>query len=265
MKNVDEKRLILEMKSRGWSKNTIKSYLYYISKFKNSNKNPKEFLFSLIEEKKSESYYKLNYAAIRFYYEILGKLKEFGDLKIKIPKKEKKLPEILSVLEVRELIDKTQNQQHKCIIIVMYSAGLRLSEIINLKWADVEFDRNTIHIKQSKGKKDRLTILSKQAKKYLKKINKNKRSEKYVFWTQRNNKYNDKTIQNIIKNSLKKTNIKKNVTPHTLRHSFATHLLENGTDIRYIQSLLGHSRLETTQIYTHVAKTKLENIRNPLD
>ena len=176
-------------------------------------------------------------------------------------KRPQKLPEILSKQEIQNMIVTTTNVKHRLIIQLGYSAGLRVSEIINLKWKDIDFQRSTIHIKQSKGKKDRILMLSPKVKKGLKRLSLKQKG--HIFITNRNKKYSQRAIQQIIKNAALKAGIKKRVTPHTLRHSFATHLLEQGVDIRHIQALLGHTRLQTTQLYTIV--TKIERIRSPLD
>lgn len=257
---MNNEQLILEMKSRGWTKQTIKNYLYIINKFKNQNKTPKEYLQNLLKQNKSNSYYKINYAAIKFYYQTQNK--NFKKENIKLPKKREKLPTILTKTEIKTMIEKTLNIKHKAIIIMLYSSGIRLSELINLKWENLDLKNNLLNVKNGKGYKDRQTIFSKQAKKYLKQIPK---ISEYIFISQRNKKYHSKTIQEIIKQSSNKANIIKHITPHTLRHSFATHLLEDGIDIRYIQSLLGHKKLETTQIYTQIARNKIKNIKNPLD
>ncbi|MBT3406651.1 tyrosine-type recombinase/integrase [Candidatus Woesearchaeota archaeon] len=138
-----------------------------------------------------------------------------------------------------------------------------MSEVINLKWNDIDFKRNIIHIKQAKGKKDRIVMLSPKLKKGLQSLSENK--EGLVFKTTRKGKYTTRTIQMIIQNAAKKAGIKKKVSPHTLRHSFATHLLEKGTDIRYIRDLLGHSNISTTLIYTKVSNKDLSKIKSPLD
>ena len=154
-------------------------------------------------------------------------------------------------------------RSHRLIIQIGYSAGLRVSEIINLKWFDIDFDRNLIHIKRAKGKKDRIVMLSQKVKEGLANLSHNKSG--YVFKTNRNDKYTPRTIQKIIENSASKSGIKKKITPHSLRHAFATHLLEKGTDIRYIKDLLGHSNISTTLIYTKVSNKNICNIRSPLD
>ena len=253
------------MKSRGWTKDTIKNYSYHIFKFLNSNQDPKEYLFSILKNNKSESLYKISYSAIKFYYELNNNLIEFKNYRIRYPKKENKLPEILLKEEIKKMIKKTSNLQHKLVLIMLYSSGLRLFELINLKWTNIDYKRNVVIVKQGKGKKDRLTLLSKTAKKYLKEHYNVRTNEIYVFWSLRNKKYSRMSIQKIVKNAGKRINLKKNIRPHILRHSFATHLLESGIDIRYIQKLLGHNNIETTTIYTHVATNLISKINNPLD
>ena len=140
---------------------------------------------------------------------------------------------------------------------------MRISEIINLRWQDIDFDRNIIHIKKGKGKKDRIVMLSKKVKETLLTLNAD--NHKPVLVTNRGGKYTQRTIQKIIENAAKKAKIKKKITPHTLRHSFATHLLEKGTDIRYIKDLLGHKDIKTTLIYTKVSSKDISKIKSPLD
>jgi len=183
------------------------------------------------------------------------------DTKVFIPKRRKRLPIVLSKTEINKLINSIYNIKHRLVISLLYSAGLRVSELINLKNSDINFVDNTIHIKNAKGGKDRLTILSKKVKSLLKNY---KTGNIYVFES-RNKKYSSRSISEVITVASLKAKINKNVTPHTLRHSFATHLLENGADIRHIQRLLGHSRLETTSIYTYVAKKDFLKIKSPLD
>ena len=181
-----------------------------------------------------------------------------------MPKKKKTLPKVLSKEEINLIINNIKNSKHKLMIEILYSSGLRLSELINLKREDINLNENTIRINQAKGKKDRLTILSQKVKKELQiYLVKTEFKTKNLFETNRNKKYTKKSIQEILKKA--SIIISKHITPHQLRHSFATHLLESGTDIRYIQRLLGHSKLETTSIYTYVAKNKLENIKSPYD
>ena len=144
----------------------------------------------------------------------------------------------------------------------LYYAGLRLDEVRNLKWQDIDFDRGIIHVKTAKGEKERVVFLHSKLKEMLEIYGANKQG--LVFISQRGRKYNKRTIQQIVKNAARKAGIKKKVTPHTLRHSFATHLLEAGVDIRYIQQLLGHKSLRTTQIYTHVANKDIKKLADLL-
>lgn len=256
--NLILKSVVDELRLRKSSPKTIKVYVYYIRKFLESNCSYRTFFLRLNDL--SENTIRLTSAAIRFYlryYDI--SFQEFI-----LPKKPKKLPVVLSKKEVELMINSTHNIKHKLVVSLLYSAGLRLSELINLKWSDVDIIRNLIYIRGGKGNKDRVSLLSKKVKKLLLDYKKSLPEQKYWF-AGRNKKYSSKTVQEIIKQLAIKAKIKKRVYPHVLRHSFATHLLEQGTDIRSIQQLLGHENVRTTQIYTHVARTSFEKIRNPLD
>ena len=187
------------------------------------------------------------------------------ELQITRPQKERKLPVVLTIDEVKKLLNAITNLKHKTLLTLLYSAGLRIGEAINLKLVDVDFDRNLIHIKSAKGKKDRYTLLSTNFAILLKDYVSIYKPNNYLFTGQQSNQYSATSSRKILKNNLAKTDIKKSITLHSLRHSFATHLLENGTDIRYIQELLGHSNPKTTMIYTHVSTRSLKNIKNPFD
>lgn len=250
-KLVDNK--IKVMKLKGFSKKTIKSYLYNYKKFRNSKLSRDDYILHLIKKDYATNTIRLASAAIKFF---TGR--KDNNL---IPKKEKKLPIVLSKKEINKMINSLNNIKHRLVVMILYASGLRVSELANLKVNDINFIDNTIHIKNAKGKKDRITILSKKVKSLLKKY---KIGKTYVFET-KNKKYSIKSVQEIVKKAANLAEIKKQVTPHTLRHSFATHLLDQGMNIRHIQKLLGHSRLQTTQIYTHVANSKIKNIQSPLD
>jgi len=182
-----------------------------------------------------------------------------------MPKKSRKLPNILSEEEIVNLIRVTKNIKHRTIITLLYSSGLRIGEILNLRLSDINIERKQIFIKEAKGRKDRYVIL---ADSFIPLLNDylNTYAPKYWFIEgEPGRKYSASSIRNFLKHSCREANIDKGVTPHTLRHSFATHLLENGVDIRYIQELLGHSKPETTMIYTHISKKQLMKIQSPLD
>jgi len=284
--NISEIEAIVvqECKLKGYSQKTIDNYLYHIKRFALSGKSPRDFLLALIEKGNSDETIRSACFAIKFYLNTIKKdsLETKKSIGFLVPemqgaflgiqevldnlpnvKREKKLPVILSKEEIERLISSTKNMNHRLIIQVGYSAGLRISEIINLKWQDIDFDRNVIHLKRAKGKKDRIVMLSLKVKENLINLTSNKQG--YVFLTNRNGKYTQRTIQKILENAAKKAGIRKKITPHTLRHSFATHLLENGTDIRYIRDLLGHSDISTTLIYTKVSNKDIRNIKSPLD
>lgn len=252
-------KLINELKLRGYSRKTISSYVYNVNKFKESGKEFKPFLLSLSTRGLSSSSIRQAGFAIKFYLNLLGK----ETSSIPNYKSDKKLPIVLSKKEIKNMVISTTNFNHRLIIQILYGAGLRLSEVINLKWNDIDFNRNIIHIKCAKGRKDRIVMLSPKLKKNLKILSLKK--EGVLFKTQRGNKYSSRSIQLIVSKSAELAGINKKVTPHTLRHSFATHLLENGTDIRYISNLLGHSNIRTTMIYTHVSTKNISKIKSPLD
>ena len=184
---------------------------------------------------------------------------------IERPIKDKKLPIVLSKENVLKLIDSTNNIKHRCVISLLYSAGLRRSELINLKLEDIDSSRMLIRVDDAKGNKDRYTLLSKNALVDLRKYFIEFLPKIYLFEGQYGGKYSPNSVGKIVTTAAITAGIQKKVSPHTLRHSFATHLLESGTDLRYIQLLLGHSSTKTTEIYTHVAKSSFDSIKNPLD
>ncbi|MCX7611554.1 MAG: tyrosine-type recombinase/integrase [Ignavibacterium sp.] len=171
----------------------------------------------------------------------------------------------MSKEEVQKLISSTINIKHKAILCTIYSCGMRLSECLNLKIKDVQSDKMIIKIEQSKGKKDRYVPLSNSLLLLLREYYKIYHPKVYLFEGDKGNQYSARSVQNIFKNGLKKAGINKNFSVHSLRHSFATHLLESGTDIRIIQELLGHQNIRTTQIYTHISSISIQKVKNPLD
>jgi site-specific recombinase XerD len=182
------------------------------------------------------------------------------------PSKDKSLPKVLSLEEVRLIFQHTENLKHRTILMLIYSAGLRVSEAATMKMADIDTDRNIIHIKMAKGRKDRITLLADSFKAILAEYVIQYRPVSWLFEGQMPGSHiTIRTIQKIFSNAVIHAGITKDVSVHSLRHSFATHLLENGTDIRYIQDLLGHANTKTTMIYTNVSNRALRNIKSPLD
>lgn len=263
-----------KLKLKKYSNNTIKTYVNCFEKFINhfshislnnlSEIEIRAYLSYLIDLDFSNSYLNQVINSIKFYYEIvLGMPNRFYE--IERPRKQKKLPVVLSKDEVKNLISKTLNIKHRCIISLLYSAGLRRSELLNLKINDIDSKRMLIHIKDAKSNKDRYTLLAQSILEDLRNYYLQHKPKLYLFEGINHEKYSGTSVGKVISQAAKRTNIKKVVTPHTLRHSFATHLLESGTDLRYIQTLLGHSSSKTTEIYTHVAISSFDSIKNPLD
>jgi integrase/recombinase XerD len=212
----------------------------------------------------SASHQRIILASIAKFYELV--IEKRINLKHLYPqRKEHKLPNYLTFDEVKKLIEVTHNLKHKSIIMLLYSGGLRLSEVINLKITDIDSNSMTITIRQAKGKKDRQVMLSEHFLIYLRQYYIQYKPSYYLFEGQNSLQYSGRSIQQIVKESATKSGINKIVSPHVLRHSFATHLLEAGTDIRYIQELLGHNHLKTTQIYTHISDVAKNKIKSPLD
>jgi integrase/recombinase XerD len=255
MKNEDIiKRLIEQLRLRRYSPKTRERYVGVVKNYLNSGLGLREFMMKYSD--KSKSTMRSVYFALQFYYkEILGQsLKE----KIPLAKNDHKLPIVLNKSEVKNLFVVTLNIKHKLVLMLLYFAGMRLSEVRNLKWDSIDFERKLIHLKKAKGEKERIVFLHDELKKAMEEFGIRKNG--LVLLSERGMKYNERTIQAIIKNALRKTEIGKKATPHSLRHSFATHLLESGADIRHIQKLLGHKSLRTTQIYTHVANKDIKNL-----
>lgn len=254
-KNELINKLVQEIRIRKYSVQTEKSYVRVITKFLDSDKEPKEFL-ALFSEKSRASIRNVFFALKFFYENVLNK--RFDDEKIPLAKNALKLPVVLNKDEVMRMIKSLDNLKHKMMIMFLYYAGLRLDELRNLSFSDIDFERELIHIKHSKGDKERVVFLHEKLKEIIKATE--FEGDGFVFKPSKNNKYSKRTIEQIVKNAALKAGIKKKATPHSLRHSFATHLLENGADIRYIQKLLGHRNLQTTQIYTHVANKDIKNL-----
>lgn len=218
----------------------------------------------ILQKKISASYQNQIVNAIKLFFASIHETKMDID-KIHRPKKAKDLPNVLSKEETFKLIEVTTNLKHKTLLALIYSAGLRISEAINMKVTDIDSQRMLIHVKNAKCKKDRYTLLSTKTFALLQEYYNIYKPKKFVFEGQSNEQYSSRSAQAVLQQAAKNAGITKQISLHTLRHSFATHLLENGTDLRYIQDLLGHSSPKTTMIYTHVSSTSLKNITNPFD
>ena len=263
------------LKQKRYSKSTIKTYTSYFSQFQEYFTNQDIDLIS-VEQINSYIIELINYQnispsqqnqrinAIKFYYEkVLGRVKAY--YKIERPRKERKLPTILTKGEIHLLLNQIDNLKHKCILTTIYSAGLRRSELINLKVEDIDSKRRLIKIRAAKGKKDRYTLLSVKLIELLRQYYRAYWPREWLFEGQNGGQYSATSVAKILKAAVNKAGIHKHVTPHSLRHSFATHLLEQGTNLRYIQEILGHEDPKTTQIYTRVATKEISKIRSPLD
>ena len=204
-------------------------------------------------------------SAIKFLFaEILDKPRIA--IQLPRPNKEKKLPKVLSEEEVSRILAALDNNKHRAILFLTYSAGLRVSEVVNLKIIDIDSDRMLIYIRQGKGRKDRCVMLSEIALQELRRYFKEYRPLEWLFPGAKTDWHiTERTVQKVFANACKIAKIQKQVSVHSLRHSFATHLLEGGTDLRYIQELLGHNSSKTTEIYTHVTKKSIQKIQSPLD
>ena len=220
--------------------------------------------YLVMERVVSASYQNQAINAIKFYYErVLGGQRKLYH--IDRPKKEKTLPSVLSSEEVSRLFKHIDNLKHRAMLMTCYSAGLRVSELLNLKIADIDGKRKQIRVEQAKGKKDRYTLLADKTLMILREYVKQYRPKEWLFEGYKGEQYSSRSLQILLQRGLKKAGILKKATMHTLRHSFATHLLENGTDLRYIQTLLGHESSKTTEVYTYVTTRGFDQIRSPLD
>lgn len=262
----------IELKILKNSLYTIRNYTSLIKNFfKFIKKDPdiieeadvKKYIAEKLSDKSSSSII-LFLSAVRFSYSSI--LKRDPTLGIKRPKKEKKIPDVLTKEEIKKLLESCSNKKSRLMLSLIYACGLRVSEIVNLKINDLNFNERVGKIKQSKGKKDRVfNIPDKLFKQLFKQREEQKKLNKEYLFTGKNGNLSTRNIQKIVQTAVKKSGITKQVHPHTLRHSFATHLLEDGIDIRYIQGLLGHSSISTTELYTHISAQQLKKIKSPID
>lgn len=265
---------LTKLELKRYANNTVRTYVSCFESFINYYKDLEVdhinendirlYLQKLIQEKCSNSYINQSINAIKFYYEVVLEMPNrfYG---VERPRAENKLPKVLSKEEVLAIIANTNNIKHRCVVSLLYSAGLRRTEVLNLKPEDIDGKRMVIRVGSGKGNKDRYTLLSHTLLKDLREYFIKWRPRNYLFEGPFGQQYSGESVAKIVGDASRKAKNKKHVTPHMLRHSFATHLLESGTDLRYIQVLLGHSSTKTTEIYTHVATNVYFNIKNPLD
>lgn len=265
---------LLKLELKRYANNTVKTYVQCFEKFINAQKetdllriNEQDvqlYLQQMIQEKKSNSYVNQMINSIKFYYEVVKQMPN-RFYSIDRPFKEHTLPKVLSKQEVKDIIDATSCIKHKCILSLMYSSGLRIGELLALKPEDIDSKRMLVRVNQGKGKRDRLTLLSEKVLLDLRLYFKEHRPKNWLFESPDGEKYSTTSVRKILNKASKIAGVHKHIHPHMLRHSFATHLLEAGTDLRYIQTLLGHKSSKTTEIYTHVATNTFAIIKNPLD
>ncbi|MCW0485001.1 site-specific tyrosine recombinase/integron integrase [Gaoshiqia sediminis] len=262
------------LKQKRRSSNTIKTYTHYFREFQAhfdkrdlagiQAEEINRYILDLIERRHiSSSQQNQRINAIKFYYEqVLNREKQ--SYHIVRPRGERKLPDVLSKQEIEFMIKTTQNSKHKCLIALIYSCGLRRSEAINLKLGDVDSKRMQVKIRDGKGRKDRYVLLAKNVLTLLRAYYKEQKPSTWLFEGEKKEQYSEMSIYHVIKNAAKKAGIKKRVYPHILRHSYATHNLEQGIDIRFIQEWMGHESIKTTQRYTHISKNNFD-FKNPID
>jgi integrase/recombinase XerD len=212
----------------------------------------------------SSSYQNQVVNAIKLYFRAIRHVKLDVDL-IHRPRREKPLPNVLSKEEVKKLLESPYNLKHRTMLSLIYSCGMRRSELLNLTIRDIDSNRLIVIIRQSKGKKDRIVPLSPKLLEMLRDYFRAYRPKRYLFEGQSGDRYSEKSLESVLKQALQRAGIDKPVSLHWLRHSYATHLLEAGTDLRSIQELLGHKSSKTTEIYTHVSTRHIQNIRSPFD
>ena len=264
-----------ELVIRGYARKTQKVYVGHVRRFlawragapkAELAEEMRRYLFQIVEQGRvGRSYHNQAVSALRFLSQnVLGLPSVAED--IPRPKPERPLPRVLSKEEVRRLLEQVRHPKHRAIVFVLYSAGLRVSEVVRLRPEDLDTDRCLLRVRRGKGRKDRYTLLSSRAMEAVRIFRDAYPAGSWLFPGGRPDRhYGARSVQKIVAQAAARAGLGRRVTPHMLRHSFATHLLESGTDLRYIQELLGHHSSRTTEIYTHVSDTHLGSIRSPLD
>ncbi|WP_242919710.1 tyrosine-type recombinase/integrase [Pontibacter liquoris] len=262
-----------------YSLSTIRTYHALLLRFLNAHKGKGMEAINAFSEEEINHYHRsmvqagtysvsfINQSinAVKFYYQRMLLRHEVQLNQVERPEKPERLPQVLSKQDVLKILSVTENVKHRCMLQLLYAGGLRIGEVINLKLTDVQSERNLLLIRGGKGKKDRTTLLSQKLLESLRAYYKQYKPKVWLFEGQAGGQYTVESIRNVFRASKEKAGVKAPATPHTLRHSFATHLLEQGTDLRYIQVLLGHRSSKTTEIYTHITTHALDKIVSPLD
>jgi site-specific recombinase XerD len=263
-------RVFDELSLRNYSPRTRKAYLTCLKEyFVAIGRDPvsadeacvRRFLLNKKDGGCSGQTINLYLNAIKFFYKNILGCEFIGALKF--AKRAKRLPVVLSRDEIQSVTDAVVNKKHRLLISLAYAAGLRVSEVVRLRIKDVDFTRALIHVKAAKGCKDRITVFPEKLKQNFAEMIGGRGRDEFVFVSERGGRLTERTAQAIFLLAVKRLGIKKDATFHSLRHSFATHLLENGVDVRYVQELLGHQNIRTTQVYTHVTNPGLKNIVSP--
>ena len=262
------------LKGRRYSESTVGTYTSFVAAFLRFTKKAVEKIETRDIEKYCEDKLAAKNYSISSHRQFVGAMKQFKEMHYNTdfdvpeglrPKASRLLPTILSKEEIIDLLRATKNLKHRATLAMIYASGLRISEVLNLKLSDIDFDRKQIKISQAKGRKDRYVVLAESILPLLENYFSTYQPERYFIEGKPGIKYSAESIRKFLKRSCAKAGIRKKVTPHTLRHSYATHLLEGGTDVRYIQELLGHNNPKTTMIYTHITKRQLTQVHSPLD
>lgn len=262
-----------KLRYKRYSPNTIRTYISCLEQFNRFIKSEKlqinepviyQYLMGLVAKGYSRSSQNQHINAIKFYLEKVLKQKQ-KSYYIERPLKKRMLPTVLSEQEIQLIFSNIKNLKHKAILSLIYSSGIRIGEALNLTINDLDSDRMLISIRRGKGEKDRMVPMASNVLKLLRVYYKEYKPVNYLFNGNDNSPYSATSVRNVLKRAVYKSYIKKNVTPHTLRHSYATHLLEKGTDLRLIQVILGHSSVKTTEIYTHVSTKNLQAIKSPIE
>ncbi len=266
---------IKKLTMKRYSKNTIRTYTSMLREFINyypkkslkniTQKEIERYLVYLVEQRRvSRSYQNQAINAIKFYYEqVLGRDRQ--TYYIERPRKKRTLPKVLPEATVMHILHALSNLKHRALLTVLYSSGLRVSELVGLRKHDINYDKNIIFVRGGKGKKDRTTLLADKAADILERYLSEYKPNYWLFEGPHRKSYSTSSVRAVLRKATRKAGVEQRVTPHMLRHSFATHLLEQGTDIMYIQRLLGHRSPKTTAVYVKVSQQSLANVTSPLD